>query len=395
MATKKAPTEVNLAQLFRNRSATYADRVRWKQKQSGDWMSKTYKENQQLVNRVLAGLDELGARPGDVIGIASGVRWEWTVAFWAITGLGGATVTLYPSNVADVNAFILSDSGARFVFAENKAQYDKLAAIRDQIPTVEKVILFQDAQKAQNDPWVMSFGALVSLSKRSAEELDALAAERAAAIAPDDLLLLIYTSGTTGMPKGVVHPHSTFMAEVAAYRTVMRNLGPGLVDDHFLPLAHVFGLVEHVVSVDHGWITVFVPNIDDLLATMHETHPDVLSSVPRVYEKLYAGIQANVAKGSKTQQRIFHWAERVGTTVARRRERHKLIGPWLRFKYFLGEPTGLQQDSQADRWPPQVRGDRGCPARHQDSGVLQRRGHDAARRLGIDRDRRRLHHQHP
>ncbi|HEX6819299.1 MAG TPA: long-chain fatty acid--CoA ligase [Ktedonobacterales bacterium] len=329
---KEAPAEGNLAQLFRNRSAKFAGRVRWKQKQGGEWLSKTWTENQQLVNRVIAGLDEIGARPGDVIGIASGVRWEWTVADWGILGLGAATVTLYPSNVPDVNAFILGDSGARYVFAENKAQYDKLASIRDQIPNVAKVILFQDAHQVHDD-WVMSFGSLVSLSQRTPEELDAFAAERAAAIQPDDLLTLVYTSGTTGMPKGVVHTHATFMAQLGGAKELFPQLGVGMVDVLFLPLAHVFGRLESLVGVDRGFTTVYVPNIDDLLVTMQETHPDILFSVPRVYEKLYAAIQANVAKGSKTQQRIFHWAERVGTTVSRRREHHKLVGPWLRLKY--------------------------------------------------------------
>src|SRR5260221_10010611 len=75
MGSKKATAEVNLAQLFRNRSAQYGDRVRWKQKRDGVWLSKTWKENQQLVNRLISGLDALGARAGDVIGIASGTRW--------------------------------------------------------------------------------------------------------------------------------------------------------------------------------------------------------------------------------------------------------------------------------------------------------------------------------
>lgn len=334
MGSKKATAEVNLAQLFRNRSAQYGDRVRWKQKRDGAWLSKTWKENQQLVNRLISGLDALGARKGDVIGIASNTRWEWAQADWANIGLGAATVTLYPSNVPAVNSFILNDSNARFVFAENKGQYDKLAAIRAELPRVERVILFEDADKVQDD-WVISFDALQNLSQRTPKEQEAFAAERATAIQPDQLLTLVYTSGTTGMPKGVVHTHASFLAELKSVQEVAPQFVEGIVDVMFLPLAHVYARIEHFIGVDRGFTTVYVQNIDDLLPTMQETHPDVLFSVPRVYEKLYAAIQDNVKRGSKAQQRIFHWAERVGTEVSRRKEHHKAIGPGLGFRYVL------------------------------------------------------------
>jgi long-chain acyl-CoA synthetase len=335
MGSGKGTAEVNLAQVFRNRSAKFGNKTRWRQKRDGVWLSKTWKENQQLVNTLISGLDELGARQGDVIAIASGTRWEWAQADWAIIGLGAATVTLYPSNTPAVNAFILGDSSARYVFAENKAQYDKLVSIRDQIPNVERVILIEDAEKVGGDPWVISFDALRTLSQRNPKEQDAFAAARAAAIKSDDLLTLVYTSGTTGMPKGVVHPHRTFMAQLSGAKSYFPQLGLGMVDVLFLPLAHVFGRLEHFIGVDRGFNTVYVQNIDDLLHTMQQAHPDLLFSVPRIYEKLYAAIQDNVQKSPKSRQRIFHWAERVGTEVSRRRERHKFIGPGLRIRYAL------------------------------------------------------------
>ncbi len=189
-------TEANLAQLFRNRSATYGSAVRWQQKHNGALLSMTYRENQALVNSLIAGLDALGARPGDAVGIISNTRWEWMAADWAIIGLGAVCATVYPSNVAATAAFILADSGASYVFAENREQYDKLRSIRDQIPGVRKVILFEDADLVRglpirDDPWVMSFDNLCRLSPRTPEEAEALAAERAAAIRPDDRLTLV------------------------------------------------------------------------------------------------------------------------------------------------------------------------------------------------------------
>src|SRR5690348_7899942 len=186
--------EMNLAQLFRNRSATYANRIRWREQRNGVWRKATWTENQAIVNRLIVGLEAIGARPGDVIGILSNTRWEWMAADWAILGLGAVTVTVYPSNTSATVAYILGNARARFVFAEDRAQFEKLTSIRDQIPGVEKVILFEDAEVSGDDTWVMSLDALQTLSSRTAAEADAFAAGRAASIAPDDLATLVYTS---------------------------------------------------------------------------------------------------------------------------------------------------------------------------------------------------------
>ena len=326
--------EVNVAQLFRNRSKTYGKRLRWREQRDGVWQQATWTENQAIVNSLIAGLDALGARPGAVIGILSNTRWEWMAADWAILGLGAATVTVYPSNVAATAAYILNNSRARFVFAENPMQYEKLASIREQIPNVEKVILFEGAETLGENPWVMSFDALRTLSSRTPAEADTFAAERAAAISSDDLATLVYTSGTTGQPKGVELLHSTLMAQLVGVRAMMETLHEGMVDVLFLPLAHVFGREEHLAGHDRGLETVVVSSFDQLAPALRANHPDLLFSVPRVYEKAYAAIQAKAASGSHTKQRIFAWATRVGADVVRRQGHGKSVplGLWMRYR---------------------------------------------------------------
>jgi long-chain acyl-CoA synthetase len=335
MPSKQVP-ETNFARLFRNRSAKYGSQTRWRQKRGGVWRQATGRENQAMVNSLIAGLDEVGARRGDVVGIASNTRWEWAVADWANIGLGCVTVTLYPSNTPAVNSFILNDSGASYIFAEDKTQYNKLAGIRAEIPNVRKVILFEDADKV-SDPWVISFAEVLKLSKRSPKEQDAFAAQRASEIQPDDLLTLVYTSGTTGMPKGVVHSHNTFLAQLRGARAVFPQLEKGMIDALFLPLSHVFGRLEHFVGVDRGFETVYVQSFDQLAETLREARPHLLFSVPRVYEKVYASVREHVDKGSPTQKRVFAWAENVGREVSRRKEAHKGIPLGLRMQYALAD----------------------------------------------------------
>ncbi len=313
----------------------------------------TWREHLALVNQLIAGLDALGAAPGDAIAILSGTRWEWMAADWAIFGLGGVTVTIYPSNVPSVVAFILTDSRTRYVFAENRAQYEKLLGLRDELPEVRKVILFDDGDEltqqqastaggtaddgGDDSGWAMSFAALRALSRRSTSEADAFAAARADEIAADDRLSIIYTSGTTGMPKGVVHTHASALAQLACIRQMLPTMRPGMVDLLFLPLAHVFGRAEHISAYDVGLETVIVASLDTLLREMAAAKPDLFFSVPRIYEKAYAAVQARVAAGSWPERRIFAWAERVGRAVSRRKQDHQPIPARLQHQYRLAD----------------------------------------------------------
>lgn len=329
--------EATLAQLFRHRSATYGKAIRWKQKIGDTWVSQTWIENQAVVNALISGLDALGVRQGDVVGILSGTRWEWTAADWALIGLGAVSVTIYPSNLAPLCAFIINDSGASYIFAENREQCEKLRSIRDQIPGVRKVILFEDAEQYAGDSWVMSFAELQRLSPRSPQEADAFAAQRANEVRPEDRMTLVYTSGTTGNPKGVVHTHATFMAQVVAIRSALNTIRPGMVDLLFLPLSHVFGREEHLCSVDLGLSTVISPSLDHLIEDMKVARPDLFFSVPRIYERAYAAIQAQVEAGSPARKRIFRWAAHTGLKVAQCKEFGKRIPLGLRMRYAIAD----------------------------------------------------------
>jgi long-chain acyl-CoA synthetase len=297
----------------------------------------TWRENQALVNNLIAGLDVLGVQPGEVVGIVSNTRWEWMAADWAVIGLGAVCVTIYPSNVPATLAFIVNDSEAHYLFAENRAQYEKLLSIRDQMSGVRKVILFDDAEQFAADPWVMSFDDLLGLSRHTPAEADALASERAASIRPQDRLTLVYTSGTTGRPKGVIHTHATFMAQLDANKAMLATIRPGMVDVLFLPLSHVFGREEHFATVDRGLETVICTSLDHLAEDIREARPDLLFSVPRVYEKAYATITGRVAAGSAMSQRIFAWAVGVGRQVVHLKEHHKRFPVGLGLRYRLAD----------------------------------------------------------
>jgi long-chain acyl-CoA synthetase len=339
-------TETNLAQIFRQRAERYGDAVRWRQRHGQDWRSATWRQNQALVNSLIAGLDALGVRRGEVVGILSNTRWEWMAADWAILGLGAITTALYPAQVPETFAFILHDSGARYVFVEDRTQYEKLRSVRQQIPDVRKLILFDDADTS-DDPWAISFARLCRLGERTPEEADALAAERASAIRPEDRASIIYTSGTTGQPKGAVHTHAALLAQVTAGAAMLPSLRPGMVDLLWLPLAHVMGRVEHLGSYEQGLVTVVAPSLLRLARDLREVKPDVLFSAPQVYEKAYATIMSKAKSGPRATQWLFRRARRIGSRVARLRQKHVPVPIALRVQHGLADRLVLRRVREA------------------------------------------------
>lgn len=327
-------TAINLAQLFRHRSDMYADRVRWRQQRAGIWARATFRENRRIVTELISALDALGVRRGDAVAILSSTRWEWMAADWAIMGVGGVTVPIDAANTPATTAWILEDSGARYAFLENRRQYDKLAAVRHQLPHPLRVILFDDAEQVGGDPCALSFASLRQLSRQAPEAAEAFAAARAALIEPDDRAALVYTSGTTGQPKGVIQTHRMLLALLAGVRPMLTSFHPGMRDALFLPLSHVFGRLEHLLGVDRGAETVVVSSLFHLGADLRAAQPDVLLGPPRVYEEIYAAILARVGSGPRLyanlQRGPFEAAVRVGRAAAYLRQDHRRLPLRLR-----------------------------------------------------------------
>lgn len=329
--TQPAPTaEANLAQLFRVRADRFADKTRWRQKRGKEWRRTTYRENQRLVNRLMCGLDVIGARPREAIGILSGTRWEWMVADWAVVGLGGYTATLYSTLVPDAIQFILNNSSARFVFVDNTQQYEKVRTIREQVPQLEKIIIFDADPGALADPMVIAFADVLQLSGLSDEQADTFAAERARQIRPDDCAGLIYTSGTTGQPKGVEFTHRMLLTQMECLHAMLPTLHSSMVDALWLPLAHGMGRLEHIFMLEIGGETAIIPSLLQLARDLPEIQPDLMLGAPRLYEKVHATMVERATGLPALQRMLFDWAIGAGERAVPFRQARRPVPLTLR-----------------------------------------------------------------
>src|SRR5690349_11455161 len=233
----------SFAQLFLDRVASSGSLEAYRYPKGDGWESVTWDQAGDRVTHLAAGLLAMGVQPEQRVGIASSTRYEWILADLAVMCAGGATTTVYPSTNAEDTAYILSDSECQVVFAEDADQIAKLTEKKAELPSVGKVVTFDDAAAEGADgDWVITLDALADLGeKHLVEHADAVTAT-VAAIRPEQLATLIYTSGTTGRPKGVRLTHRAWVYEGAAIQ-VQDILHEDDLQFLWLPMAHSFGKV--------------------------------------------------------------------------------------------------------------------------------------------------------
>jgi long-chain acyl-CoA synthetase len=259
------------------------------------------------------GLSELGLAAGDRVAVVAESRPAWCVTDMAILIAGGVTVPLYPTLTSGQMRYILNDCGAKMAVVSDRAQVEKLVAIRAQLPGFAAVAVMD----ADGQPWPERVLTLAEVAARGHRRLMTGAAEgrpfreRAAVIARDALATIIYTSGTTGEPKGVMLTHDNLLSNVEAAVGVL-----GVTDEDvalsFLPLSHAFERMVVYIYLYAGATVAFAESPETLARDMAKVRPTLMTAVPRVFEKLYARIHETVAHAPAIRQAIFRWAVGVG-----------------------------------------------------------------------------------
>jgi len=278
-------------------------------KEGGEWKGITHQELARRVQHAAIGLMELGVEPGDRVAILSENRPEWAMADFACLTARAADVSIYPTLPAPQVAYLLQDSGAKAVFVENATQYEKVAAVRGEVPGLQHVIVF-DVEEGMEGPGVMSLQELMQRGAAAEERYpnyrqDALTVKR------DDLATLIYTSGTTGPPKGVMLTHYNFCSNIEAALKVL-SIGPDDSCLSLLPLSHSFERMAGHYTLFHCGSTInYAESVELVPVNLQEVKPTVVLSVPRLFEKIYARVLENAMAGSALKRRIFFWARRT------------------------------------------------------------------------------------
>ena len=315
--------DVTLSSMFWHRVESSGDRPAQQWKEGGAWHTRTWRETGDIVRELATGLLALGRRKDEAVGILSASRAEWVQADFAIFSVGGRTIPIYPTYPPDLIQYIVNDAEVKTLFVEDPGQLAKVLEVQGKMEGLEQIMMMQGDPGAASGR-VMTWDALRRLGRESRERLRAELEARVAAVRPSDIATIVYTSGTTGPPKGVVQTHGNHMATLASAAR-MSGIEDGDTHLLFLPLAHSFARLESFIGVHRGLTTAFAENIDKLRENLPEVKPHFICSVPRVFEKVYAGVIARAEAGPPLKRRIFHWAVGVGRRVSRLQQAGKPV----------------------------------------------------------------------
>ena len=331
-----------VARLFWHGVQTRAPQVILRQKELGIWRAATWEELGRAAREIGMGLAALGFQPGEVASIQSNTNREWVYADLGILGAGGVSNGIYPTDAAAQAEYLLADSGSVFVFVEDEEQLDKILEVRERLPRLRKIIVFDmDGLRDFDDAQVMSLEALRALgadydARHAAEWERRLEARR-----PEDLAILVYTSGTTGKPKGAMISHRNILATIDGYQDAFPQ-GPRDERMAFLPLCHIaerLGGQYH--SILSGAVLNFVENPETVPENVREIAPTIFTAVPRVWEKFYSGVMIRLKESGWLQQRGYGLAIGLGYRVAALKEARKPVPAGLAFAFWLARALVL------------------------------------------------------
>jgi long-chain acyl-CoA synthetase len=270
----------------------------------GDWHEVSWAEAAEGVDELAHGLLSIGIRKGDSFAILGSTTLEWALFDFALGSIGAVAAPIYANSSPGDCAYVLEHSDAVGVLVEDEGQRAKIAGV-----PLEHVYSFADLD------------GLRARGRKHASQHPRAVEEAAAQIDEDDLFTFIYTSGTTGPPKGCMIRHRNYYAMCQEAEAANDVLASGDVILLFLPLAHNFGRLVHLLGPYLGFTIAFCPDPLKVAEALTTVRPTVFPSVPRVYEKVHTAVSAALDAETGAKRKIVDWALRVGKRVSELRQR--------------------------------------------------------------------------
>jgi long-chain acyl-CoA synthetase len=328
--------EKSIPAVFQNRSQEFGERsiVSYKNT-SGAWADISWKKMNEMVRSLGYFLMGRGVQPGDKIALFSPNRYEWWLTDLAILSVGAVNVPIYATNSAEESRYIIENSDSKMCFAATKEHMNKILAVKEKLPNLKEIIIFDDLDK----PVAGVIELKDVLAEGAANKREKDFEDRINNITAKDLATIIYTSGTTGPPKGVMLSHNNFFANVNQIYNVDPELfkrAEELTFLSFLPLAHSFERTcGYYTPMSFGMKVYFAEDFSKIVENFQEVRPVCIVSVPRLYEKIHAGILAKVAGAPPVKKALFNWAMDIAARNLPYICNEKPRTGWFAFQYNL------------------------------------------------------------
>lgn len=293
-------------QVITDHAATRPDDVAMRQKRFGVWNETTWGGLHEKIANLATALIEIGVQPGDRVGILSENRQEWVLTQFAVQAAGGVVTGMYPTSPANEIDHLVNASGTSFLFIEDQEQFDKIVDLGETANGIKKLIVF-DAKGLAHEEFLglTTFDALGQLGQicrdKHSEELH----HRQGQIDKDDTALMVFTSGSTGAPKAAEISHANFFASACLVPDMFGDLGDDVNILSYLPLCHVAEQNMTVVNCLAARRTMnFGESLRTITLDLRDVAPELFFGVPRIWEKMVAGLQVQIQTASRAQRAL-------------------------------------------------------------------------------------------
>ena len=274
-------------------------------KEKGVWVRYSSDQYIDFSTNISFGLLALGLKKGDKVATISNNRPQWNFVDMGVAQAGIIHVPVYPTISLEEYEYILKDSEPSVIFLSDKALFNKIKPIADNVESVKEVYTFNEVEGAKN--WM----EVVELGKQSADKFKDELEKIKDSVKPEDFFTLLYTSGTTGFPKGVKLCQNNVVTNFKATAEV-HNLGHGDKTLSFLPISHIY---ERMVNYHFQYLGIaiyYAENMGTIVDNVKEIKPEIFLTVPRLLERVYDKIMGKGKDLKGIKKSLFFWAVNLG-----------------------------------------------------------------------------------
>lgn len=294
-------------------------------KTNGQWVATSTKEYIDRANDISRALLRMGIQKDDKIAVISSTnRTEWNIMDIGILQVGAQSIPIYPTITAEEYEYVLNHSEAIYCFVSDTEVLEK---VRKVMPSTH----LKEVYSFDQIPGCKNYSELFELGKDESNQSELQ--KRKDDVRPSDLATIIYTSGTTGKPKGVMLSHSNITSNALASAKRLPISGAGTKILSFLPICHIFERVLIYIYQYSGSTVYFAEGLDKIGENIKEVHPNLMSVVPRLLEKLFDKIFAKGEELTGIKKKLFYWAVELGEEW----EPYGKNGWWYEFKLSIAD----------------------------------------------------------
>jgi long-chain acyl-CoA synthetase len=302
--------ETSLAAVFLNQVEKYGDRACVARKEGGQYSDISWNRMGRMVRDLASFLILMGIGKGDHVALFSPNRFEWWVTDLAILATGAVDVPVYATNSTEEALDVLGHSRARACFVAGQEHLETVLQVKDKLPDLEFVVVYDPAHSDLDSVFSLQDAFEKGRSEYNGEEFDSILRS----ITPSDPATILYTSGTTAVPKGVILSHNNFITNVRQIRAVQGFLSEKDIFLSFLPLSHALERTAgYYLPVSLGAKVAFAEDFSKIQQNLTEVRPTVIISVPRLYEKIHAGILSKISEASRFKKALVTWAIKIAS----------------------------------------------------------------------------------